>query len=94
MKLICVLLFLLLISACYHKELRGKVYPSKDNNSYLIIEKNCGSDLKIRVDGKIWPYKLGEMGPIQPGAHTLTCGGDLKIIIESGTVYHFDYWGP
>jgi len=60
----------------------------------LIIEKGCGANNEILVDGKLWTFKIGEKGKITPGEHSLICGAELSIIIKKGTVFHFDYWGP
>ena len=83
-----------LLSRCFNRELRGKVRKSDDNATYLIIEEGCGADNKIFVDGKEWPFKIGEKGKVSSGEHTLICGGELSIEIKEGTVFHFDYWGP
>ena len=44
----------------------------------------------IKVDGKIWPYSIGQSGRIEPGRHTIACGGDIQIDIPRGVVFKFD----
>lgn len=84
-----------LLSSCFNKELRGRIKKSLDKETYLVIEDDNGGECgPILVDGKVWPYKIGEKGKIKPGEHTLQCGGELRISIKEGTIFYFDYWGP
>jgi len=93
-RIISTIAIITLLSGCFNKELRGWIRKSGDNTTYLIIEEDCGAGNKIFIDGKEWPFKIGQMGKISPGKHTLICGGELSIEIKEGTVFHFDYWGP
>lgn len=93
-RVFSIIYILAILGSCSHKELRGKYRKSDDKGTYLIIEEGCGADNKIIVDGQEWPHKIGEKGKIEPGDHTLICGGKLYIQIKKGTVFHFDYWGP
>ena len=93
-RIVLILFLSGILSSCFNRELRGKIRKSDDNKTYLVIEKDCGVDNSILVDGQIWPYKIGEKGEISPGEHNLNCGGELRITIRKGTVYHLDYWGP
>jgi len=31
---------------------------------------------------------------IDPGRHTIECGGKIEFEIRSGVLFKFDYWGP
>jgi len=88
------LLTIIFLCGCASNNIRGDIRKSNDNETYLIIKESCGNNNIIYVDGKVWPYKIGEKGKIKPGKHTLRCGGDLDIIIKEGTVFYFKYWGP
>ncbi|PCJ01508.1 MAG: hypothetical protein COB15_00895 [Flavobacteriales bacterium] len=80
---------------CANRELRGKVKPFPDNKTYLVIEDDHGGGCgPILIDGKEWQFKIGEKGKIEPGIHTVKCGGELEITIKEGTTFYFDYWGP
>lgn len=53
------------------------------------------------VDGEIWPHKIGELGPIDAGRHSIHCGStddpdtdSITFEIPRGVVFRFDYWGP
>lgn len=81
-------------SCSVHRELRGKVYRSKGKQTYLIFKEKAWDDCVLFVDGKIWPYAVGERGTIAPGTHSITCGGDVVIEIQAGRTFEFDYWGP
>lgn len=84
----------LLISSCsYHRELRGKVYKSKNKSTYLVILDDC-KQYKIYVDGKLWTIKTNELGEISPGLHKISGCGEVTIEIKEGTIFKFDYWGP
>ena len=83
------------LMGCGDKYLRGKVEKSSDGKTYLaIVDDNGGQCGPLKVDGKIWPYKINEPGPISPGEHTIECGGSISFIIPAGAVFNFDYWGP
>ena len=98
MKIVLPLFLLTMIfcfSGCFSKELRGNIKRSKDKLTYLVFDYRGENQCEeIIVDGKIWPYKIGEKGSISSGEHTITCGGALTIIIKEGTTFHFNYWGP
>ena len=84
----------LLISSCsYHRELRGKVYKSKNKSTYLVILDDCNQN-KIYVDGKLWTIKTNELGEISPGLLKISGCGEVTIEIKEGTIFKFDYWGP
>jgi len=81
--------------ACHHKELRGLSSPSQDGKTYLaVMDENGGRCGPIKVDGKVWPYSVGQAGRIEPGRHTIECGGNIQFDIPQGVVFKFDYWGP
>jgi hypothetical protein len=80
---------------CQDRELRGKVTPSNDGTTYLaILDDNGGGCGPLIVDGKPWPYKIGEKGPIKPGDHRIECGNFIIVNVKQGTTFSFDYWGP
>ena len=80
---------------CGEGDLRGTWSRSKDGRTYLaVIDDNGGGCGPIKVDGKVWPHKIGEAGQISPGTHTINCGGDIQFEIGPGVVYKFNYWGP
>jgi len=61
---------LLFTNPCFlHRELRGKVKPSKDHKTYLIIKEKNSENCEMYVDGKIWPYDVGIKGEIKAGVH-------------------------
>ena len=35
---------------------------------------------------EIWNYPIGEPGPIEPGPHTIECGGECGFSIPEGVV--------
>jgi hypothetical protein len=75
--------------------LRGSVVKSQDGKTYLMVtDDNGGGCGPIFVDQIKWPYKINEKGLIEPGLHTIKCGGELQFIIPTGSVFSFDYWGP
>lgn len=91
------LLVLLLCLACNHShsQLRGSFAQSQDGKTYLaIMDDNGGHCGPINVDGRAWPYPIGRPGQIEPGHHTIACGGDVQIDIPQGVLFKFDYWGP
>lgn len=83
------------VVACSDGYLRGSVEKSNDGKTYLsVVDDNGGKCGPIIIDGKIWPYKIGEAGAISPGHHKIECGGWVEFEIPSGVIFHFDYWGP
>jgi hypothetical protein len=95
MKRITVVLLALAISACDDGYLRGSVEPSPDGDTYLaVMDDNGGKCGPIKVDGVVWPYKIGELGRIAPGVHRIECGTANSFEIPKGVVFRFDYWGP
>ncbi len=91
---ISLLLFLTLIS-CIENSLRGWEEKSEDGLTYLVIKEDNGGECgPIFVDGKEWKYNLDVKGEIEPGFHTIECGGKLEFEIKKGTLFYFDYWGP
>ena len=85
----------LLCVACTHRQLRGSFTPSQDGKTYLaVMDDNGGHCGPIKVDGRVWPYSIGQAGPIEPGRHAIECGGDIQFDIPQGVLFNFDYWGP
>jgi hypothetical protein len=83
------------LSACDDGDLRGAVTKSSDGKTYLaVVDDNGGGCGPIIVDGKVWPHKIGEAGPINPGRHKIECGGWIEFDIPQGVIFRFDYWGP
>lgn len=81
--------------ACGDGHLRGSVAPSHDGKTYLaVVDDNGGHCGPIKVDGKVWLHKIGQSGQIEPGRHTIECGGEIAFNIPPGVVFKFDYWGP
>ena len=81
--------------SCDDGILRGYLEKSSDGETYLVIEDdNGGACGPILVDSKEWPHAIGEPGLIGAGIHRIECGGEMEFSIESGAVFHFDYWGP
>lgn len=86
---------LLIISCCGGGDLRGHAEPSGDGRTYLVVDDDNGGQCgPLLVDGKRWRQALHASGPISPGPHTIACGGELEFSVDSGTTFHFDYWGP
>jgi len=82
-------------AACEKGNLRGTFNSSKDGKTYLaVVDDGGGHCGPIRVDGKGWPYQIGQVGPINPGRHRISCGGEIDFDIPPGVVLKFDYWGP
>src|ERR1700681_1082128 len=83
-------------TACATKyELRGSFRPSQDGKTYLIVDDDNGGHCgPIKVDKKVWPHPIGEAGLIEPGIHTIECGGEIGFRIGRGGVYRVNYWGP
>jgi hypothetical protein len=80
-------------ASCGDGHLRGKVTPSEDGGSWLVVADGggCGPTL---VDGQEWGHGFGEPGPVAPGRHTASCGTELSFEIPEGVVSELDYWGP
>ena len=75
--------------------MRGTYTSSQDHKTYLaVVDDNGGHCGPIKVDGKVWPYPIGEAGQIEPGTHTIWCGGAIQFDIPEGVVFKFKYWGP
>lgn len=86
---------LVLCVACPHRQLRGSATPSLDGNTYLaVIDDNGGKCGPIKVDGKVWPFSIGQAGRVEPGSHMIECGGSIQFDIPKGALFKFDYWGP
>ena len=91
----CLLAAVVFLAACDDGYLRGSVTKSSDGKTYLaVVDDNGGKCGPIIVDGKRWPYKIGEAGSIAPGHHKIECGGWVEFDIPQGVVFHYDYWGP
>jgi len=83
------------LAGCDDGYLRGSVTPSSDGKTYLaVVDDNGGACGPLLLDGKRWPYKIGELGPVLPGRHRIECGGWIDFDIPQGVVFKFDYWGP
>jgi len=83
------------LASCSGDHLRGDTSPSSDGKTYLaVVDDNGGHCGPIRVDGRPWPYALGDAGSISPGDHTIECGGSIAFSVPAGTVFKFNYWGP
>jgi hypothetical protein len=95
-RLIAVAFFAVLSCVgCGKRDLRGSFEASHDGKTYLaVIDDNGGHCGPIRLDGKAWPHPIGKAGYIDPGHHTISCGGEIEFEIPSGVVFKFDYWGP
>lgn len=82
-------------AGCGESDLHGTSSPSKDGKTYLAVADNNGGGCgPIKVDGKLWQHPIGEAGQIEPGRHTIECGGEIGFDIRPGVVYKFSYWGP
>ena len=82
---------------CSDGELRGKSVPSTDGGTYLVIDDDNGGECgPMIVDGREWKHEIHSPGPIEAGAHQVSCGegGETGFTIRPGTTFHFDYWGP
>jgi hypothetical protein len=85
----------IMMTACQECELRGCIVPSTDGQTYLVVDDdNGGACGPIEVDGKPWKHPIHAAGLINPGTHTIACGGEIGFEIRKGTTFHFDYWGP
>lgn len=103
MNKIILLIIVITTTACSNRELRGKTENSSDKKTYLIVEDNQGGKCgDIYVDGKIWNYKIGQAGQIEPGVHKIACVDNpheakemsISFNIPNETIFKFDYWGP
>lgn len=75
--------------------LRGSVAPSADGRTWLVVaDDNGGHCGPLTLDGRPWDHPIGERGAVEPGVHTLACGGEIEFTIPAGVVFTFDYWGP
>jgi hypothetical protein len=73
---------LVLCVDCTHRQLRGSATPSQDGYTYLaVMDDNGGKCGPIKVDGKVWPFSIRQSGRIEPGSHTIECGGSIKVDI-------------
>ncbi len=89
------LLTFFVLAGCDDGHLRGSVSPSQDGGTYLsVVDDNGGACGQLLLDGKLWPYKLGELGTVSVGRHRIECGGWVEFDVPRGVVYKFDYWGP
>lgn len=95
--------FLTLFSYCKDRELRGYTEPSEDGQTYLVVlDDNGGGCGSIFLNGKVWPHPIGGKGLITPGSQELDCRDPssfiedqgIGFVVEKGTVFYFDYWGP
>jgi hypothetical protein len=95
LHVIVAILAVFLVAACDDGYLRGFIEKSSDEKTYLaVVDDNGGQCGPILVDGKMWPYKIGEAGLISPGRHKIECGGWINFEIPPGVIFSFDYWGP
>jgi hypothetical protein len=78
--------WLVLCVACAHRQLRGSATPSQDGHTYLAVMDDNG--------GKVWPFPSGQAGRVEPGSHTIECGGSIQFDIPKGVLFQFDYLGP
>ena len=85
----------LCLAGCSDSPLRGEGVPSADGRTYLVVADNGGGECRsLRVDDKDWPHKIGEPGPVEPGRHTIECGGPIAFHVPEGVIFTFNYWGP
>jgi hypothetical protein len=85
----------LAVAGCDDGHLRGSVEPSVDGETYLaVMDDNGGKCGPIKVDGAVWPFRIGEPGRIAPGVHSIECGTGNSFEIPKSVVFRFDYWGP
>jgi len=86
---------ILTFNSCGDGILRGWEENSEDGLTYLVIEDDNGGQCgPILVDGKEWNYGINVKAKIEPGIHTIDCGGEIEFEINKGTIFYFDYWGP
>jgi hypothetical protein len=54
---------LVLCASCEHSNLRGTFGASEDRKTHLaVVDDNGGQRGPIKVDGKVWPYTIGQAG--------------------------------
>lgn len=83
------------LCGCNDHPLRGTVMKSSDGKTYLaVIDDNGGHCGPLKVDGFVWPYKISQPGQVQPGHHSIECGGAISFDIPKGVIFRFTYWGP
>ena len=83
------------LAACAGRDLRGRSTRSPDGRTYLVIaDDNGGQCGPLRVDGVVWRHPIGTPGRVRPGDHSITCGSEVAVHVDSGQTYRFDYWGP
>jgi hypothetical protein len=82
--------------AFHNTDLRGWWRSSHDGKTYLVIEDTDGGSANnpCTLDGRPWPYAVGELAEIEPGCHELACPAKVSFCVKPGVEYHFDYWGP
>ena len=82
--------------ACTNRPLRGTADKSQDGRTYLVVmDDNGGHCGPVKIDRKVWAYTVGQAGRIEPGRHTIECGGgEIQFDIPQGVIFKFDYWGP
>lgn len=68
--------------------------PSLDGKTYLVVDGKDPRACTMLIDGEVWPYKLNKPGKVSPGAHAFSCDSPIGFEISTGTVFHYDYWGP
>jgi hypothetical protein len=94
-RVLSVLLLALTVAVCDDGHLRGSLAPSRDGETYLaVMDDNGGRCGPIKVDGAVWPFKIGEASRIIPGVHRIECGTEISLEIPNGVLFQFDYWGP
>lgn len=84
-----------LSNSCTSRNLRGWWESSGDGKTYLVVEDDNGGGCgPIKLNGDLWPHRIGEKGEVFAGVHTISCGGSIGFEIKPETIFHFDYWGP
>lgn len=96
--IIAALAMAFLVGACTHRDIRGSSSPSPDGKTYLVIDDDNGGHCGgLLIDDNAWQHALHAAGQVQPGVHQVACGepsNGLAVRVDSGTTYHFNYWGP
>ncbi len=94
-RLIWLALLVMTSVGCADRDLRGSYERSSDGKTYLaILDNNGGGCGPIFLDGEEWRHPIGQAAQIEPGQHTISCGGDIGFTVPAGVIYRFDYWGP
>lgn len=80
------------------RTLRGWYEPSRDGATFLVVDE-AAQGCALMVDGRTWGRGLHAAGRVTPGEHALMCGpwdagATYPFEVRSGSVFHFDYWGP